>query len=93
MRDLGGIKTRNGLTLRHGCLIRSGNLHNATPEELNGVSEIIDFRTSLEEEKKPDIIPNGKAYRRIILLLLLTHKYLRDASLSDASLSVDKYMP
>ena len=64
-RDLGRIKTRDGLTIRNGCLIRSGNLHNAIPEELDGVSEIIDFRTNLEEEKMPDIIPNGKAYRRM----------------------------
>ncbi|MBO5567744.1 MAG: tyrosine-protein phosphatase [Clostridia bacterium] len=39
MRDLGGIKTSDGMTVRHGCLIRSGNLHNATSEELDGVSE------------------------------------------------------
>ena len=65
IRDLGGIQTSYGLTIRPGCLIRSGNLHNATPADLEGVSEIIDFRTNLEEEKMPDRIPNGKAYRRI----------------------------
>ena len=46
-------------------LFRSGNLHNATPPDLEGVSEIIDFRTNLEEEKMPDMIPIGVFYRRI----------------------------
>lgn len=65
MRDLGGILARDGMTIRHGCLIRSGNLHNAAPAELEGVSEIIDFRTNLEEEKMPDTIPPGIIYHRI----------------------------
>lgn len=65
MRDLGGIQTLDGMIVRHGCLIRSGNLHNAAPAELEGVSEIIDFRTNLEAEKMPDTIPPGIIYHRI----------------------------
>lgn len=83
IRDLGGIKAHNGKTVRNGCLIRSGNLHNATPADLEGVSEIIDFRTNLEEEKMPDSIPNGKTYRRIPIFNESAAGITREGSISE----------
>lgn len=83
IRDLGGIKAHNGKTVRNGCLIRSGDLHNATPADLEGVSEIIDFRTNLEEEKMPDIIPNGKTYRRIPIFNESAAGITREGSISE----------
>ena len=83
IRDLGGIKAHNGKTVRNGCLIRSGDLHNATPADLEGVSEIIDFRTNLEEEKMPDNIPNGKTYRRIPIFNESAAGITREGSISE----------
>ena len=64
-RDLGGIRTSDGMMIRPGCLYRSGSLHQASPEDLEGISEVIDFRTGLEEEKMPDAVIQGITFRRI----------------------------
>ena len=53
-RDLGGLKTKDGRTIRPGMIIRSAQLGEAEEAELNGISTIIDLRTIAEREEKPD---------------------------------------
>ena len=54
MRDLGGIRTVDGRTIRPGMLIRSGQLVQAREEDLHGVSAVIDLRTPGEQREMPD---------------------------------------
>ena len=54
IRDLGGIRTGIGKTIRHGCLVRSANLAQAEAQDLEGITAVIDLRTSGEREEKPD---------------------------------------
>lgn len=59
-RDLGGIRTAEGKRLRTGCLIKSGQLFGATPEDIQrlrdtyGVKLIVDLRTETERKAFPD---------------------------------------
>lgn len=59
-RDLGGLPGKDGKTIRHNCLLRSGALAGLTQEDKRVLTEdyglrlIIDFRTGLEREQKPD---------------------------------------
>ncbi|MBR3245789.1 MAG: tyrosine-protein phosphatase [Parasporobacterium sp.] len=55
MRDLGGIRSSDGRVIRHGMLVRSAALVNAEPEDLVGISTVIDIRTTEETLEKPDI--------------------------------------
>jgi protein-tyrosine phosphatase len=54
MRDVGGLPTRDGRTLRHRRLIRSDNLQDLTPSDVRhlveelGVTDVVDLRTELE---------------------------------------------
>ena len=54
IRDLGGILTASGQTIRSGFLVRSANLSEAEEKELEGISAVIDLRTSREREEVPD---------------------------------------
>lgn len=65
LRDLYEAASADGVPLRKGCLIRSAALHSAAPEELAGISAVIDLRTGLETERMPDRIPAGVTYHHI----------------------------
>ena len=68
-RDLGGLTTREGKTIRKGLLLRSANLSRATEADLTKLrqdyrlSAVIDLRTAVERKEKPDRIPEGVEYR------------------------------
>ncbi len=54
MRDLGGIRTRDGRRIRAGLLIRSAQLEQAEEADLRGISTVIDLRTPGERQEMPD---------------------------------------
>ncbi len=60
IRDLGGIQTMDGRTIRHKRLIRSGTLEKATGEDIRILTEdyqmktVIDFRNTVERMQRPD---------------------------------------
>ncbi|MCH5180962.1 MAG: tyrosine-protein phosphatase [Erysipelotrichales bacterium] len=67
-RDLGGLKTKDGRTIKHKKLLRSGQLHFATEKDkeilLNdyNLGIIVDFRSLDEKEEKPDPTLSGVKY-------------------------------
>ena len=54
MRDLGGLLTKDGKVIRSGMLVRSANLSHANKRDLDGISTVIDLRTSGERRESPD---------------------------------------
>lgn len=59
-RQLGGIAVQGGRTVRHGCLIRSGNLSKASDgdvkllKEVFRLTDVFDFRFGREAAAEPD---------------------------------------
>ena len=58
-RDLGGLKTIDGKTVKSNMLLRSGHLNSATITDIQrlselGIKEIIDFRDEYEVKREPD---------------------------------------
>ena len=68
-RDLGGLTTTEGKTIRKGLLLRTANLSQATEADLSKLrqdyrlSAVIDLRTAVERKERPDRIPEGVEYR------------------------------
>ena len=73
-RDLGGLLTTEGSTIRSGLIYRSGHLRDATDNDLKMIVKelkiglIVDLRTIAVRELNPDKIPVGVDYRFIPIL-------------------------
>ena len=73
-RELGGYKTEDGRTVRHGLLLRTAKLSGATEEDIQRlISEhhlavVVDFRSGMEIEKNPD--PEISGTRNLNLQIL-----------------------
>ena len=66
-RDLGGLKNREGRTIRRGCLIRSAHLGEASDNDIKKLQEmhlqtVVDLRTIVETHEKPDRYPEETVY-------------------------------
>ena len=70
-RDLGSIATSDGKYIRRGSLLRSANLSEAMESDIVKLKEyyhlkkIIDLRTTMEKEQKPDVKIDGVEYIHI----------------------------
>lgn len=58
-RDLGGMPTQDGHVIRHGVLLRTGQLGKATAADAarlrgTGLSVVVDFRTQSERARSPE---------------------------------------
>ena len=70
-RDLGGITLENGQVTRHGLILRSDSLHALSQEDCEilhtqmRLHTVIDLRTPMEVEEKPDSVIEGVQYVHI----------------------------
>ena len=67
LKDLGGIKNKEGKTIKENQLIRSSSLYKLRKKEINllknhHLSKVIDLRTTAEKEEKEDTIIEGVTY-------------------------------
>ena len=71
VRDLGGLKTKDGHVIRKGNLIRSANLSEASDQDVEDLkkvyhlAKIIDLRTRMEKAQKPDVYVEGAEYENM----------------------------
>ncbi len=81
-RDLGGMAGADGRTIRPGLLIRSGNLENASPEDLRVLGEtvslVIDLRSYQEVEEHPDADIPGAKYMHLPVIAKITPGITRE---------------
>lgn len=71
IRDLGGIKTTDGRTVKKGLFIRCGCMNNLNENDISVLKDeyhlktIIDLRTGQEQLEKPDVLIPGVEYLSI----------------------------
>lgn len=66
-RDIGGLKTKDGKTVKKGMLYRSAKLADLTNRDIEtfktlSITQIIDLRSTSELKKDPDLVPNQVKY-------------------------------
>ncbi len=70
IRELGGIKARDGRHVRHGLLYRGSTLEGLTNEEQAAVDSldlrcVLDLRAASEAAEHPEYVPAGAVYQRV----------------------------
>lgn len=76
-RDLGGMRTADGRTIKSGKLIRSGKLSKIPPKTVlalreAGVTTIVDLRIENERSASPDVEIEGSRYIHLPILCVPT---------------------
>ena len=91
-RDLGGTRAANGLSIKKGKLIRSGNLHNAAEDDLKWLSahvgRVIDLRTPEECAEQPDLIVPGAEQMHLPVIRSLGAGISRDEESNRKAFSI-----
>ncbi len=86
-RDLGGMRTMDGHSIKKGMLLRSAQLYHADDpdkEKLSSMVDIVlDFRNDLEAEEKPDPLIPGVKYLHLPILEKLAPGISRDKNSSE----------
>ena len=73
-RDAGGLRTSGGRRVRTGLLYSSVALDAASDQDLRaldglGIKTVFDLRTAMEQERKPDRLPDGARHVSLDLLV------------------------
>lgn len=94
-RDLGGIPTADGRTIKHGKLIRSGKLYKIPPKTVQalkdyGVNTIIDLRIFTEVEESPDTLWDGVNYVHLPVLCTATPGITREKTMRSTMVTESK---
>ncbi len=86
-RDLGGMPTADGRTIKYGKLIRSGKLNKLPPETVEAlqkmnVKTVVDLRIFTEIEEYPDTEIPGAQYVHLPVLCTATPGITREKSMT-----------
>lgn len=86
LRDIGGVTTADGGTVRTGLLYRSTDLYRLNGEDAThfqalGINTIFDLRTEEERTREPDVVPEGS--REVVLDVLAGVTGIGPAALLD----------
>ena len=91
-RDLGGMKTADGHTVRPGALIRSGSLSGASQGDLARLGTMIDtavdLRTDKERDEHPDPAIPGVRFVTLPVIDSLSAGVTRDADSDEAAMRI-----
>lgn len=91
-RDMGGIINKEGKKIKSGCFIRSSELSRATDRDVEiltkqyNLNTIIDLRTAMEKEQKPDRVPPGVKFVETPLFTESTMGVTREKSMESPAM-------
>jgi hypothetical protein len=98
-RDMGGLATTDGRTVRHGVFFRSDDLVRLTLEELStlramGIGTVVDLRSADEVDRRGSVDWQrwGVVHRRFPLLDVLPPPKANDAAWHDPVRTADVYL-